>query len=222
VLTGDDLYNYLRGDGGDDTLVGNGGNDHLEGGLGADVLNGGGGRDYVRYHNAASGVTVDLVNGGSAGEALGDSYIDVEFVQGSAFNDILIGDDQYNVLLGGDGNDRLAGGNGPDTLFGQGGDDIFVFSLADIGVDRIYQFASGSDLLEFEASELGGSIGVGTLSAGDLTFGTTAVGTNAQFVYNSASGLLSFDADGDGAGLAQSITILFGSPTLSAGDFDIV
>lgn len=221
-LTGNNLNNYLRGGDGNDTLVGNGGNDHLEGGLGADVLDGGDGSDYVRYHRAASGVTVDLVNGGSGGEALGDSYIDVESVQGSAFADVLIGNDEYNVLLGGAGNDRLVGAGGSDTLIGQDGIDTFVFALADSGVDRIYQFTSGSDLLEFEAADLGGSIGTGALNASELTFGAAASGANAQFIYNSADGILSFDADGDGAGLAQAIVQLTGAPALSVNDFDIV
>jgi len=222
VLTGNSGDNYLRGDAGADVLVGNNGNDHLEGGLGADVLNGGDGTDYVRYHRAASGVTVDLVNGGSGGEALGDTYIDIEYVQGSAFDDVLIGNDQRNALVGGDGNDRLVGGGGDDTLFGQGGDDTYAFSLADSGGSRIYLFASGSDVLEFAASELGGSISAGALSASDLTFGASAVGANAQFVYNSTDGQLSFDADGDGAGVAQAIVTLTGAPTLAGGDFDIV
>ena len=222
VLTGDSGDNYLRGDAGADVLVGNDGNDHLEGGLGADVLNGGDGTDYVRYHRAASGVTVDLVNGGSGGEALGDTYIDIEYVQGSAFDDVLIGNSQRNALLGGDGNDRLVGGGGDDTLFGQGGDDTYVFSLADSGNSRIYLFASGSDVLEFAASDLGGSIGTGALNASDLTFGASAVGANAQFIYDSSNGQLSFDADGDGVGAAQAIVTLIGAPTLAVGDFDIV
>ena len=167
-------------------------------------------------------MAVDLVNGGSGGEALGDTYIDVEFVQGSAFDDVLIGNDEYNVLLAGSGNDRLVGGSGSDTLIGQDGNDTYVFALADIGIDRIYDFASGSDVLEFSASELGGSIGVGALNASDLTFGLAAVGANAQFVYTTSNGVLSFDADGDGAGAAQAIVTLTGSPVLSTDDFEIV
>ncbi|MEO1160131.1 MAG: calcium-binding protein, partial [Pseudomonadota bacterium] len=86
------------------------------------------------------------------------------------FDDVLIGNGQRNALLGGDGNDRLVGGGGDDTLFGQGGDDTYVFSLADSGNSRIYLFASGSDVLEFAASDLGGSISAGslTLAVGDF------------------------------------------------------
>lgn len=74
ILTGDENVNRLVGDKGDDILNGGGGNDILLGGEGADQLNGGeGNRDAVEYGSAQSGVVVDLVNGGSGGEADGDT-----------------------------------------------------------------------------------------------------------------------------------------------------
>ena len=124
ILTGDDKVNRLVGDKGDDILNGGAGNDILVGGEGSDQINGGAGdRDAADYGNADSGVTVDLVNGGSAGEADGDTYSGVEFVYGSDYDDVLIGDDANNRLVGADGDDQLFGGEGKDYLVGGEGAD---------------------------------------------------------------------------------------------------
>ena len=115
----------MVGDKGNDILNGGAGNDILVGGHGADELNGGSGsRDAADYGNANSGVIVDLVNGGSASEADGDTYSGVEFVYGSNYDDVLIGDDAHNRLVGAEGNDQLFGGEGKDYLVGGEGADI--------------------------------------------------------------------------------------------------
>lgn len=41
-------------------------------------------------------------------------------------------------------------------------------------------------------------------------------------VYNTATGVLSYDADGNGGGAAVAIANLTGLPALTAGDFSIV
>ena len=125
VLTGDDKVNRLVGDAGDDILNGGAGNDILVGGEGADQLNGdSGSRDAADYGSAKGGVVVDLVNGGTGGEAAGDTYIGVEFVYGSDFDDVITGDDANNRLVGADGNDQLFGGEGKDYLIGGEGADL--------------------------------------------------------------------------------------------------
>ena len=125
VLTGDANVNRLVGDRGDDVLNGGAGNDILLGGEGADQINGGSGnRDAADYGNATEGVVVDLVNGGSAGEADGDTYSGVEFVYGSNYDDVITGDDANNRLVGADGDDELYGGEGKDYLIGGEGADL--------------------------------------------------------------------------------------------------
>lgn len=151
-LTDNAGANRLTGGAGNDALNGADGNDILVGGAGADVLNGGAGdRDAADYQSAGAAVTVNLVTGGTGGEAAGDTYKGVEFVYGSGFDDVITGDDAINRLVGnagndaldgGKGNDYLVGGAGTDTLTGGIGDDVFVFD-GSFGSDTITDFAAG-------------------------------------------------------------------------------
>jgi Ca2+-binding RTX toxin-like protein len=125
ALDGGNGGDHLVGLAGDDMLVGGAGDDWLDGGLGADKLDGGDGIDLVTYASAAAGITAYL--GGAslnAGEAAGDTYVDVENLEGSAFADVLGGTDLANALLGLSGNDFLYGGGGDDTLSGGLGGDL--------------------------------------------------------------------------------------------------
>jgi Ca2+-binding RTX toxin-like protein len=131
-LSGGAGRDRLSGGPGDDTLYGNEGNDVLYGGPGDDVLDGGPGTDWVSYAWASAswelvptGVHIDLrIEGPQDTRADGiDTITNVENVQGSRFDDRLIGTDGPNVLRGGAGNDVLIGGRGRDRLFGGTGDD---------------------------------------------------------------------------------------------------
>lgn len=121
-LAGDDIL-YASDDGGD-ILNGSAGNDTLYGGYGDDLLIGGTGFDRVSYEHAGA-VRVDLTLYGIAqdtGHGV-DTLISVEAVDGSAFNDMLIGSGQANQFFGGDGFDRLWGRGGDDILQGGEGND---------------------------------------------------------------------------------------------------
>jgi Ca2+-binding RTX toxin-like protein len=149
VLTGDGSANVLDGSGGDDTLIGSGGddtllggsgNDVLRGGLGADILNGGFGRDVVSYSDSGGAVSINLDTGTKTGtDASGDSYVSIEGVEGSAYNDTLTGDDHANILAGGAGDDVLTGLDGSDTyIYRSGdGDDEIVEEHDLFGADRL-------------------------------------------------------------------------------------
>lgn len=152
ILTGDAGDNRLTGRDGDDILSGGEGNDRLVGGEGADQLIGGAGnRDAADYNLALEAVGVDLLNGGFTGEADGDTYDGIEFIVGSAYHDILLGNDDNNRINGGEGCDVLNGRDGNDTLIGEAGSDIlnggegadvFVFG-EDTGYDIIEDFEAG-------------------------------------------------------------------------------
>jgi len=76
--------------------------------LGGDILDGGEGSDTVTYASAAAGVVVNLIYGiGFAGEALGDTFTDIENIIGSAHDDEFVSSAEVNHIDGGDGEDTL-------------------------------------------------------------------------------------------------------------------
>ncbi len=192
-ITGNVGANRLQGGGGADTIAGGAGNDSLVGGSGGDRLDGGAGFDAADYAAAPGAVVANLAAGtGQGGQATADVYVSVEAVLGSAFNDVLTGNDGANMLVGGAGGDRLSGGGGNDTLnggagsdvlIGGAGADVFIFGR-DGGADRILDFspdtvgeivklggrvyASASDALA-HAVQVGSDVHLAT-GTGDVAF----------------------------------------------------
>ncbi|NES20943.1 MAG: hypothetical protein F6K41_18925 [Symploca sp. SIO3E6] len=110
----------LYGGAGSDILVGGDGNDALFGGTGADYFDGGEGIDTV-YFNENFAITADLSQGratyiNDAGVEVVETLINIERLVGTAFDDILIGDQGNNWLQGNAGVDYFDGGEGIDTV----------------------------------------------------------------------------------------------------------
>ncbi|AXJ03921.1 calcium-binding protein [Pseudomonas fluorescens] len=106
------------GNDGDNVIVSGAGNDVLLGGAGADRFEGGAGVDTVSYEDSTEGLSISLGWGPQSGIALYDTYIDIENLRGSHFNDVLQGDGGDNILEGGAGDDFIHGGAGADILYG--------------------------------------------------------------------------------------------------------
>lgn|GEM_PF-6180293 len=167
VVNGSAANDVLLGDSGEDLLYGGSGDDRLRGLAGADALFGGSGFDLADYAQSATAVRVDLANpsANSGAEAAGDSYVSIEGVIGSAFDDGLYGDDGDNRLYGGAGNDILRGGTGNDSLFGGAGNDVF---LAGSGAERYYG-SDGYDLLDYRAATRGITLDLASAMARRIT-----------------------------------------------------
>jgi Ca2+-binding RTX toxin-like protein len=147
-LQGDGAGNKMDGLDGDDVLDGRGGKDELEGGVGTDILvggdqddiliggegrdilDGGAGVDTASYAAAKTSIAVSLLIGEgrvpiikdvqiTAAESIGDALINVENVVGSAFADVILGDDRKNLIEGRAGGDRLSGCGGDDIIYGE-------------------------------------------------------------------------------------------------------
>lgn len=105
----------LWGGAGNDTLDGGDGDDLLVGGSGNDVIIGGAGIDTVAFVGAVSGVSVNLATGQATGDGA-DTLSGIENVEGTAFDDVIVGDAGANWLRGNGGVDSLSGGAGNDIL----------------------------------------------------------------------------------------------------------
>jgi len=135
IINGGDGGDKLYGHAGDDTINGGNGVDVLAGMTGADTLDGGAGNDIAYYRLSEKGVTVSLDNGrGFGGDAEGDTLVNIESINGSKFEDTLIGDRNINALDGGSGDDRLDGGGAGDILLGRGGIDTALYQYSQAGV----------------------------------------------------------------------------------------
>jgi hypothetical protein len=146
-LVGNLEDNSIYGNLGDDLIRGADGDDWLEGGVGGDIINGGAGIDSAVYTESTEAVSVDLETGGaSGGDAEGDVLKSIEWLEGSAYDDELLGDDASNVLTGGDGNDILNGRAGDDKLQGGDGDDTYVVDSVDD--DIVEALANGTDKIK--------------------------------------------------------------------------
>lgn len=197
---------YLFGGDGNDTLRGEAGDDELRGGAGDDILVGGGGRDLLdggntpddidvaSYLLASSAIQVNLaatpdptygidartaIVGGNVSSA--DTLINIEAVTGTAFDDIIIGDDGANRLRGEGGADTLVGAAGNDTLIGGAGIDWADYRnavagiVADLALDEATDDGDGGSDLLISVERIRGS------AFDDLIYGSDTTSGNERF-----------------------------------------
>nr|WP_246805571.1 calcium-binding protein [Rhizobium leguminosarum] len=143
---------------------------------------------------------------------------------------ILTGNDGNNSLNGGKGNDRLVGGLGNDKLIGKagadvltggGGGDTFVFNVKpdNTSVDKIRDFSSAAgDKLMLDHS-IFAALSLSRFSDENFVLGTKAREADDKLIYDQASGILSYDADGSAAGAAIHVADLDNSAALHFKDF---
>jgi Ca2+-binding RTX toxin-like protein len=166
-LVGGSGNDVIFGGDGDDRLNGGAGNDRVHGGAGGDIIvatigqdtfDGGAGFDAVVMDKCTYGAIVWLEAGEGAGSMGKNTFISIEKLSGTKFDDTFYGDNNNNTLFGNDGADQLygkggddfiVGGAGNDKLFGQRGDDRLS---GGIGSD-ILSGGSGSDVFVFKAGD---------------------------------------------------------------------
>ncbi|MDQ4086491.1 MAG: M10 family metallopeptidase C-terminal domain-containing protein, partial [Pseudomonadota bacterium] len=178
--------------------TGNGLGNRMVGNSGANRLDGGNGRDTLE---------------GMAGddELIGDSG-----------NDVLRGNAGVDSLSGGTGNDKLFGGTGNDELRGGAGFDRFYFDVAldpDQNVDVISGFVAADDAIFLNRSVFTGLSANGSISAAAFRAGTEAADANDRIVYDSATGNIFYDADGNGDGEAILFAKVDAGTVLTHADF---
>lgn len=240
---------HLHGGGGDDSVIGGAGNDSVEGGSGNDSLDGGTGNDWIDGGvgddtlSGGAGNDVYIVDSAKdqvvetlAGRAGGLDTVraSVDYKLGDNVENLVLagsadlggtGNALRNVITGNDGANRLDGGAGGDMLAGGAGADTFVFStLPDRPhqEDRILDFKTGEDHLEFSAAVFTTLGAAGVLSEELFYAGTKAAAADDHLVYDQASGRLCYDADGSGSGKAVLLAVLGKGTELHASDIVIV
>jgi choice-of-anchor C domain-containing protein len=110
---------------------------------------------------------------------------------GTSGNDNLVGTNKGDILIGGLRNDLITGG---------GSNDLFTFGALNEGIDTITDFTVGDDLIVVRGSTFGGGLISGdSIQPNQLIIGTVATNPNNRFIYNSGTGALSFDRDGNGS-----------------------
>ncbi|MGC3971154.1 MAG: calcium-binding protein [Pirellulales bacterium] len=213
------------------TILGNNGANYIDGFAGADVMLGYSGDDTYVIDNAGDVVIEEAGRGNDA------VYTSLSFVLGAgssvetiaasdntqtiALN--LTGNELAQALMGNNGANVLDGKGGADILFGFGGADTFQFttSLGAGNVDLIADFVSGTDKIALDDAVFT-ALTPGALAAGAFVIGTAAADADDRIIYDSATGQLYYDADGNGAGAAVLFATLQGHPAIAASDFMII
>ncbi len=237
-VEGTDFNDTLYGANGvDNWFRGMAGNDYIDGGTGVKM-------NTVDYGSSSSGVSVDLSSHSATGEGT-DTLYNIYGVNGSGFNDTLIGDNDGNMFVGFEGNDSLVGGTGDDffggswpeatghgagndTLTGGGGSDIFTFAeFGAANADVITDFTTGGDQIWLKESVFSPLSAGGLLTMYFRSDATPAIGadTNDFILYDTDGanqGYLYYDPDGNGANPMVTIAILTSAPPLDSTHIMIV
>lgn len=160
---------YLIGNSQANRLTGGSGNDTLEGIGGGDTLDGAGGSDTATYIHASAGVKASLgatgldakaaaalaaaggisANTGTINGSVSDTFISIENLIGTQYDDVLVAQNAGSTLRGGNGNDTLIGGIGSDYLDGGNGNDVIY---ATQGRDTVVAGA-GNDTIHASVDE---------------------------------------------------------------------
>ena len=229
-IAGADAIN-LAGNALANTLLGNAGANTLNGGGGADTLQGLGGNDLY-YVDAAGDVVQEAAGAGtdqvftSVSYALGagqhvETLRTTSIAGTTAIN--LTGNALANTLLGNNGANALNGDGGADTLQGFAGNDTFGFTTA-LGagnVDAIVDYTVADDAIQIDNAVFTG-LAAGALAASAFRTGAAAADADDRIIYNSATGALLFDADGNGAGAAVQFATLSAGLAMTAGEFTVI
>ena len=148
---------------------------------------------------------------------------------GNAGNNALSGGLGDDTLRGQGGADKLSGGEGRDTLTGGAGADVFVFDTPTLGAatrDRIADFSHAEgDTIRLSKAVFAGIGYTGALTADEFyaaAGATQAHDASDRMVYDTGTGVLSYDADGAGGAAAVQVALLTGHPDLVAGDILII
>lgn len=232
-LIGGSGDNTIRGGEGDNTISSGDGDDKITAGSGNDTISAGNGSNTIDAGDGDNTITTgsgdDKITTGSGNDVIHSGAGD-DIIFSGAGNDTIGGGEGDDTIDAGPGDDRITGGPGADRITTGPGADTVVFDtdLSRIGRDTLVDFQSGTDVLEFSRSILGGSgLGPGTLDASRFTTGShflTGGGfttPDQRFGFDPDTKTLFYDADGNGAAFNPIALAIFESGSVAAGDIRI-
>ena len=189
-VRGGGYVDSLTGGAGNDTLDGYWGNDTLNGGAGDDVLIGGEGLDTATYINATAGVNVDLrivgVAQNTGGEGT-DTLTGIEYLTGSAFGDILQGNDEFNLIQDSGVGAGATALSQTDILAGYGGNDTMLVTRAagTVATNIVMDGGDGDDFIELRSGTISGTLATNVAGLANLNYlplGGTSADRNVDVV----------------------------------------
>ena len=210
-LTGNYQVNRLIGNAGDNVLDGKGGVDQMLGSVGDDTYFVNHAHDLAFELPGQGGDTVRAtvsyqLDDGMEIEALtttNNNGLGAINLTGNVKTQAIVGNAGANILQGLGGDDYLQGRAGNDTLIGGAGADKFLFNTAlnaATNVDAITDMTAGVDIIRLDDAVFAGIGAVGVLNADAFHIGAAAADAQDRIVYNSATGELFFDSNGNAAG----------------------
>ena len=221
----------LGGNGSDNSIYGTAGNNAIHGGAGADLMVGFAGDDTYFVDNAgdfvveAAGEGHDVVLTTVSYALASNTRVEVLAAQNqsSAAAIDLTGNQLGQAIYGSVGDNVINGKGGVDVLFGFAGADQFVFDTSPAGgnFDYIADFATGVDKIVLD-NAVYTALSDGALPATAFHTGTAAADADDRIVYDSQSGAVYYDADGNGAGAQVLVAVLQAGLPLAATDFTVI
>ena len=217
----------VRGTANKDVFIGSKGVDEFQGLDGVDKYNGGKGFDHLwfganNYSGGLNGIVINVAQGKVLDDGYGNSekFKSIESFTGTKFGDTFIGSANNDEFKGEDGNDVMTGGGGADrfvfnpppdnatnhdviTDFNQDDGDIITLWIG--GFSGLNEIDGELDPAQFIAN-----------AGGNPTNG------DQRLVYDTDTGKLWLDPDGNGSGGDQILIVtLTNKPAITVDAFDI-
>lgn len=229
---------------GDDFIDGGTGVDTMIGGFGNDVFVVDNYGDKV-YEAAGQGMDTIYtpigftIAAGQAIEVLGTDPTSTAAVNlyGNEFGQTILGNNGANLLSSGGGNDvvngmagndLIYGGAGNDTLTGGAGYDSFIFDTwisATTNVDQITDFNPADDSIALDNAVMPGLGNAQALWLPSTSFWKSTTGLahdSDDRIYDTDTGKLFYDSNGDAEGGSTHIATLAPNLALTAADFLVI
>jgi Ca2+-binding RTX toxin-like protein len=226
-LTGNNFVQTIIGNAGANTLNGLGGADTMQGLAGDDKFIVDNAGDII-VENTGQG-TADRVYASTSYTLAAAAQVEILSTTGIAGTGAikLTGNSYTQSIVGNAGNNVINGGaGGADILTGLGGNDVFAFNTAlnSSNRDIIADYSVSDDTIRLDNAIFASIAGTGTLTAAQFAANASGTAQDAsdRIVYETDTGRLIYDSNGNVAGGAVHFATLDSELALTNADFFIV